>query len=61
MRYLLPERTFSTDTACEFVTSIVQPAGVVRALCYNNNTNQTRVRLAGMIKVQKDRELRHSF
>jgi len=38
-----------------------QPAGVVRALCYNNNTNQTRVRLAGMIKVRKDQELQSAI
>jgi hypothetical protein len=38
-----------------------QPAGVVRALCYNNNINQTRVRLAGMIKVQKDQQLQSAI
>ena len=27
--------------------------GVVRALCYNNTANQTRARLAGIIKVQR--------
>ena len=37
------------------------PAGVVRTLCYNNNTNQTRVRLAGMIKVRKDQELQSAI